>query len=500
MIMRNLYRWPVLFCLFFCSLLQAQDAIPRRTLSLHEAIAIAVDSSLSALRARNVFMSSYWEYRSFKADRLPSLKLSFVPGQYNRTIVRRYDSSSDLDVFRPQQTFEMYGGVSLLQNIDLTGGQLYINTNLDYIRNIGNNTYTQYTTVPLRIGYSQNLIGYNAFRWEKRIAPIRYTQAQKRLIYNIENTSVSAVIYFFSLAKAQIQADLAAEHVMNADTLYCIGRERFSIAAISQSDLLTLNLDYINAQNAYKQAEITLQRAMKALSAFLNIDSRTLITLDLPSPRKYITIPIKKALDAAHANNPDLIAYRQSVLEREQAVQKAKSEVLFNASVSASVGFNQVAPELSDAYRDLLQQDIVALNVTIPIVDWGVRRGRYNMARNDLNVTSISAKQNIIELEEEVMMTVDDFNMQYDIIASTEEALALADQAYAQTLQRFKIGKADMSALTLSRQRQQVARQNYIVALEDYWENYYRIRMLTLFDFENDRPLGDSVNDVFDLQ
>ena len=122
------------------------------------------------------------------------------------------------------------------------------------------------------------------------------------------------------------------------------------------------------------------------------------------------------------------------------------------------------------------------------------------MARNDLNVTSISAKQNIIELEEEVMMTVDDFNMQYDIIASTEEALALADQAYAQTLQRFKIGKADMSALTLSRQRQQVARQNYIVALEDYWENYYRIRMLTLFDFENDRPLGDSVNDVFDLQ
>lgn len=33
---------------------------------------------------------------------------------------------------------------------------------------------------------------------------------------------------------------------------------------------------------------------------------------------------------------------------------------MFNASINASIGFNQVATKLSDAYRDPLQQDMVS--------------------------------------------------------------------------------------------------------------------------------------------
>ena len=33
-----------------------------------------------------------------------------------------------------------------------------------------------------------------------------------------------------------------------------------------------------------------------------------------------------------------------------------------------------------------MQQDLVAVSVSIPLLDWGVRKGKYNMARNNLNV------------------------------------------------------------------------------------------------------------------
>ena len=91
-------------------------------------------------------------------------------------------------------------------------------------------------------------------------------------------------------------------------------------------------------------------------------------------------------------------------------------------------------------------------------------------------------------------MTVNDFNVQQSLVQSASRALDLADMAYEETRQRFIIGEADINSLTLSLNRQQEAQRNYISALQAYWENYYKIRRLTLFDFAS----GFSLSDKFD--
>jgi outer membrane protein TolC len=463
------------------------------TLSLEQTITLASDSSLEAFRSKNLYMSSYWEYRSFKADRLPSLTLNLTPGQYNRTIIKRYDSEANLDIYRPQQAIEMYGGLTAIQNFDLLGGTFFMNTNIDYLRNFGDNTYTQYTSVPVRIGYQQNLIGYNTFKWEKKIEPLKFEKAKKQFVYNLEAIAEQASLYFFNLAMAQAEYDLAKENMNNTDTLYRIGEERFRIMAIGESVLLTLKLDRINAVNSFRNAEISLKRAMFALTSFLNMDKNTPVRIKLPSYPKSMDISTDKALEEARINNPELLGYKQNILESMQNVDKTGKESMFNASVSASVGYNQVAPSFGDVYRNPLRQEIISLSVSIPLVDWGVRRGRYNMAKNNLNVTEIAARQGEIKIEEDIIMTVGDFNIQKDLIKSAEEALVIADDAYSKTIQRFMIGKADINTLTLSRQRQQEARRNYISALENYWSSYYKIRKLTLYDFEYNMPLSETV-------
>lgn len=88
-----------------------------------------------------------------------------------------------------------------------------------------------------------------------------------------------------------------------------------------------------------------------------------------------------------------------------------------------------------------MQQEMVSVSVSIPLVDWGVRKGKYNMARNNLNVVKTSARQSEISIEEEVIMTVSDFNVQQALVASAEEALDLAILAYNETRQRFIIGQ-----------------------------------------------------------
>ena len=488
--MKKRYYIVIAALLFGASVAKAQDHIK---LDLQKTIQLANDSSLEAFRTQNMYLSGYWEYRTYKANRLPSLTLNMTPAEYNRDITKRYDSEKDLDVYRSQQSFYASGNLAIQQNFDLTGGTFYLQSQLGYMRFGGNKT-TQFTSVPIRLGYSQSLVGYNSFKWERKIEPLKYEKVKKEFVYNVEAVSVQATTYFFNLAMAQAEYNLAKENMVSSDTLYSIGVQRQKIAAISKADLLTLKLDVVNARNTLQNKASALKRAMFSLVSFLNLDKNTVIDIDLPVRPQELVIPVDKALQMAHENNPQLLGLKQNVLEAERNVDKTKKESRFNASVNASIGFNQVADNFGDVYHKPMQQDLVSVSVSIPLVDWGVRKGKYNMARNNLNVVKTSARQDEISLDEEVIMTVNDFNIQQNMITSAEEALDLSILAYNETRQRFIIGKADINSLTLSLNRQQEAQQNYISALQNYWLNYYKIRKLTLHDFAT----GISLTDKFD--
>ena len=481
---------PFLLIAVFLQAFSSLAAQGKLQLDLKQTITLANDSSLEAFRTENMYLSGYWEYRTFKANRLPSLTLNMTPAQYNKDFTKRYDSEEDIDVYRSQRNFYAYGNLAIRQNFDLTGGTFFLDSELGYLRSFGDNKNTQYTSVPIRLGYYQSLVGYNAFKWDRKIEPLKYERVKKEFIYNTEKVAEQATSYFFSLAMAQAEYKLAADEVASSDTLYKMGVQRHKIAAISQSNLLTLKLDNVNARNRLQNAAITMKRAMFSLASFLNLDKNTEIELLLPGRPRDIIIPVDKALTYAQQNNPQFLELRQNIFEAERNVYKTKTESRFNASIEASIGFNQTAGTFSDVYHNPMRQELVAIRLTIPLVDWGVRKGKYNMARNHLNIVQISSRQSEVSIEEEVIMTVNDFNIQQSLIISAEEALDLSILAYNETRQRFIIGKEDINSLTLSLNRQQEAQRNYISALQNYWLNYYKIRKLTLHDFASDISLS----------
>jgi outer membrane protein TolC len=459
-------------------------------LTLDQTIGLACDSSLSAHRVRNTFLSEYWSYRAYKAARLPSLSLSMTPISYDRTFKTRYDSETNRDVYRQQQSLYSYGNLALSQNVDLTGGTFYFDSELGFVRNFGLTTYQQFSTVPFRVGYSQQLLGYNAFKWEKQVKPLKYEKAKRTLLYGMEEISETAATYFFNLAMAQMSYDLARTSLASSDTLYrIIGQERQQIASISQADLLTLRLDWINAGNTLRNAEMDLKKASFTLANFLNLDKQTMLRLNLPEKPQDIEIDMELALQMVRRYNPDYLENRQTLLEAEQNLEKTRRTSRFEASLDLSVGFNQVASEFKDSYRNALEQDVVSVSMTVPLVDWGVRKGKVNMAKNQLEVTRLSVQQDELSLEEEVAMTVNDFNVQQGLIQSAEEARSLADLAYDATKERYLIGKVEISSMTLALSRKESARRNYISALKNYWLSYLKLRKLTLYDFQKNRPL-----------
>ncbi len=489
----NLYL-TVVCSLFYGTQLYAQS--DTLVLDLQSVVNRANRESLTAFRFKNLYLAQYWQYRSFKADRLPSLSLDLTPLRYNRNFTKRYDSQSDIDIYRKQQSLFSSGSLALQQNFDWLGGTFFVDSELGFYRNFGDKSYKQFSSVPVRIGYRQQLLGYNPFKWEKKIEPLKYKAAKQKLIYNIEKTSEEATRYFFNLAMAQAQYDLAVYDLKSSQRLYEIGKERIKIAGIRQSELNTLKLDNINASNKLQNTKIRVQRATFALATYLGYDKHTKIAVRLPSKPKAFAIGVDDAVKLAKENHPDFLDSEKRILELKQQVAKTKINKFFNAGLSASVGFNQVAETLADAYKSPLQQDIFMVTLSIPILDWGVRKGRYNVAKSNLNVEELTAKENSLKIEEDITMTVSDFAVQQQLIFSAEEALNLAKMAYEQTQERFIIGKVDLSSITLANNRHQQAQNNYIEALQNYWLSYFKIRRLTLFDFEKNQPIEIDFNAI----
>ena len=470
-----------------------------KELTLQESIRIASDSSLQSFRVNNLYQASFWEYRAFKAARLPSLTLNMTPVEYNREFIRRYEPDNNIDVYRIQQSLYSSANIAVNQNLDITGGTFFIDSEFGFLRNFGQAAFSQYSSVPIRIGYIQSLTGFNPFRWEKKIEPLKYEKAKKQYLYSREEVSESVIEYFFTLALAQAEYEMAFDNVKSADTLFRVGEERFKIMAISQADMMTLKLDAINARNSLKTIEIDLQKATFNFRSFLNLAEGSEFEIVLPTHPQYISIPIDRALEYARINNPDYLANQQEILEAELEVERTSRQAAFSADLWLSTGFNQVAETIRGAYRSPLQQNIVRIGLSVPILDWGVRKGQVNMAKNNLNVAQISVQQKELNLEQEVIVTVGDFNIQQDMINSAEEALDLAVTAYNATRQRFIIGKSDINSLTLSLNRQKEAQKNFISVLKNYWLSYYRIRKLTLYDFEKQASLSflfDKMNSV----
>jgi len=467
-----------------------------KTITLNQAIEIALDSSLSTFKAQNSYLSGYWQFRTFKAERLPSLSINTTPISYNQNFVERYDYNNNAVVYKSQQSLYSYANLSLKQNLDITGGTFSIDTELGYLRNLGLNTTEQYSSVPIRIGYSQMLFGFNNFKWEKKIEPISYEKATKEFLYNMEEISEQTAVYFFELALCKKNYELAKQNIENSDTLYKIGLERYKIGTISQPDLLALKLEVINSKNNLSNVEINLKKSTFSLASFLRFDRETQFNLSLPKDILNIILSAEDVINKAKENNPIISELKENNLKAQQDFDKTKKESRFSATLSASIGFNQVANNFLDAYQKPLQQNVVTVGLDIPIVDWGVRNGKVKIARENVNTVKITAMQAEQSFEQDVLTTLFEFNLQQNQIQLSEEAKEIAEVAYDKAKQLFIIGKNDVNSVNSAYSHRIEAEQNYITALKNYWLSYYKIRKLTLYDFVQKKKISADFSQI----
>lgn len=489
----------IIFALFFQLNFQfasSQKQDVNLKLTLDQAIEISYSQSIYSFRQKNMYLARYWEFRSYKAAKLPSLGFNSTPVNYQRSIVSRYDKDTNEDEFVPTESLTTNATLNITQNITATGGQVTASSNFQRIKTIESGNLSYYSS-PITIGITQPLNGYNQYKWQSRIEPLKFEQAKREYLQSLQELSIQTTSAFFNFIKAEINLGIAETNVSNADTLYRIGKGRFEIGTVTQDELLDLELSYLNANMALSKAKIDLRQARFYLNSFLGFEDHVKIECLIPNKIPAFKINTDEALDEAFANNPNILQYKQQLLEAQQNIAKARGENGINASVYGNYGYNKNSNDLNQVYKTPYgNEQNLSFSLNIPIVDWGLKKGNIQMARSEKEVTEAEVRQAKIDFEQDIFIKIMEFNMQEEQVKVAAKADTIALLGYEVTKQRFLIDKVDVIKLNAARNSLDAAKRNYIESVQSYWNSYFSIRKITLFDFEKKESLIHELDEL----
>ncbi|OFY67708.1 MAG: hypothetical protein A2V64_00705 [Bacteroidetes bacterium RBG_13_43_22] len=468
--------------------IQKINAQEIKKLTFEEVIRLAEEQSPNALIAKHRFRASYWQYRTFIAQYRPSLTLTGSTPDYSTAFSRVWNSVTEQWDYVSTNILQTIGSLSLMQNIGLTGGTISLQSDLTLENNFETDK-NRFITAPVSIRLMQPLFRYNELKWEKKTEPLRYESAKKTFLENLEMVHIQAVQNFFSLALAQINKQIAEMNYLNADTLWRMAQGRYNLGTIAEDELLQMQLSWLNSETSRKQAEMNLRDREIRLRSFLGFNESIRLELILPSEIPNLQIEPQKVLELAHQNNPEIIDQQLTLLTAQSTMAQAKAEKGLNANLTASFGLRDQDPDFAKAYSESGQQQTVRLGITMPILDWGLGKGRYRMAQSSLELAQVQAQQALVDFDQNLLLDVEQFNLQSEQVRIAAKSDTVATKMYQVTKQRFLIGKITVLELNNADTRKDENRRAYVMALQNYWNYFFNIRSLALYDFINRRPL-----------
>ncbi len=482
------YHKIILYIVFCPLILNAQEI----KLTLNDAIIMAKKQSYDAFTAKYNYKTAELDFLTYKKLLFPKLDLSATPVYYDRSIDDYWDSEAGQYKPYEVQYLSSNGTASITKAIGVTGGELSVSSSLRryvYYYEIYDNAQT-YVSYPLDITYSQNLTGVNEYKWHKRIDPLKYKEAQKQYVEDIETTTITVIGLFYDLAEADLNYKISRLNKNNADTLFLFGKRKLEIGAISRDEYLRLQLKKVNANIDLETKLLSVDEAREELNNYIKLPHNTNLSCILSNKIPTLLISTDLAIAKANENNPDMINLQEKLLSAQQTIKKAKAKRI-TASFSANIGFNQNQEEFSDVYKDLRDMQGVSLSLSIPLFDWGDNKRNIEQAKLDMLQVEKNNEQTKNQLELQVLNMVRNFNIQNKQINASALADSISRMAYDATQKQFLLGKINVVDLNSSYTELQNAQTNYINNLRNFWIQYYSLRKICLFDFEKNEDLTE---------
>ncbi len=445
--------------------------------SLQQVITMAQDSAITAFQSRYEYDYHLAQYAEFEALRKPQLNLEVTPN-YSRVVS---DPSRNYVYLRNFDRLSASAQMLLTQKMLDWGGEAYVGTQAmwsEYFGNDKNDYPRDFVATPIILGYRQTLLGYNPYRWEKVVEDQRLKAARQQHSYELHLIAEEATRRFFRLVCAQGMLDMCERNKQTADTLYAIAKEKASIAMVTLAELRSLELQRLNASNALFTARNEEMVAREALRSYLKLDTLQahMIVPDNPKP---LEMTADMALQMAKTNSPLYQQQKAALMEASHQQQKADKAKGVNVGMDVNVGLQQVGRNFGEAYRSQQVYMLGAVSVSVPLMDHGAAKKRYEAATAWAARETSALDEVERALSEDVLTTFENLRSHQQLLEHTAQAVTMADEVFELNAENYANGICDINTYSLAQSRRDNAYNQHLTALEKYWTTYYHLLTLT---------------------
>jgi outer membrane protein TolC len=476
----------ILFSLLFVTValsVQSQD-IERFT--LEEMVKRAKDRSPSALRALTRKENSYWQYRLFKSDYNPQLRLNGTIPSYSQAFSSITQPDGSIEFLQVRQNF-MDLELGLQQVIAPTGGIVSVNSSTNRFDNFladPGEPQTRFSGVPVNVRLQQPFFAYNPYKWNKKIQPLVFEESKREFVQEIEEVSYFTTQLFFDFLIAQVNFDIATINLKNTEEIFSIENKRYEIGTTTEDRLLQIELQALQAKQDLAQSKLDLEGSSFAVNSFIGLNQYSRVELLAPLTIPYFDVDVERAIELAFANRSEALAFDRRKLEAEALVAQAKGQ-RFGAQLNASYGYNNAAFNFSSIYSQPNTQALASLGFSVPILDWGRNKARMSQAQANQRLVEYTVEQDIINFEQQIFTKVKNFIMMRERLEVTKLSDQVAQRRYEIALKRYQTGNVTITDLNIAQNEKDANKRAFFNSLKDYWMAYYELRALTLYDFEN---------------
>lgn len=491
--MKHIYTFLIILITALLNQVSAQDIYQ---LNLDKSIAIALEQSHNILILKENLKVA--EYRLVAATNKfkTSLDLNFTAPNYIEDI-SSYSDTTGIHYFSQKKL--NYSGELVVRQPLPTDGNIYLSSGLNDDDDYYNDEkQMKFNT---RLGINQPIeafYAYNSIKAEYKKAELNYERSFKSLkraeleiIYNVSRA-------FYSLLSAREKKEIARQDFDQQNNTYKTAINKYNAGLISEAEALQMEIDLGASQNSYDIAQVDFESEMYYLKQQLGLSLQDSIEIMGNYEYKEIHVDVEKAVQLGLENRLEIREHEIDIELSDIEIRRQKSQKMINGDITAyynliGIGSDPIGTSFGESFNnswnDLYNRPGnrgIALNINIPILDWGVNRSLVKAAQANQQSQRYALELEKVDIEREIRNTVAQLHSSLRRLKLLEKNVEVAERNFEISKSRFTNGDIDAQTLALDRDR---LNRSYLSRLEAFISYKLLIADLTrktFYDFEND--------------
>lgn len=479
--------WMIVLVFIGLGGLMSSKATAQRTLTLQQSITVAQSSSPEIKKSKLNLFSNRKSLDAQRASLKSKFALDVTPFDFNRSRI----FNDFFSQWNTNEDFNSFANFSVRQPITATDGTISLNNRLGFrdnfseVQDIRTKTYSN----NLYLQLDQPIFTYNRNKLQLKELELNFENAQISNSLQLLTLERNVTQSFYSFYQSQNNLEISRDEYENQKVSYEITQNKVDADLLAKEELYQAELNLATSKSTLENNQVILDNAADDFKLLLGVDLNEEITVEVDIDFITRKVDLNQAIQFGLDNRMEL-RQRNIDIERSQfEITKTKALNEFKGSVSLSLGIFGDNEKVPDVYQAPAINPRVAVSFSIPIWDWGENKARMEAANANLEINKVDLqiqKNDITINIRKVYRNLQNLENQIEI---AQQNVKNAQLTYEINLERYKNG--DLTSIDLNQFQNQLSDKKSAKAdaLINYKIELLNLKILSLYDFENQRPV-----------